>query len=50
MKRFLTIMLLLPVLLILPEPASADDRPVLTIGDVSDRSGSRIDGEDQLGM
>ena len=43
-------MLLLPVLLNLPEPASADDRPVLTIGDVSDRSGSRIDGEDQLSM
>ena len=27
-----------------------EDRPVLTIGDVSDRSSKRVDGENQLGM
>ena len=31
-------------------PAFGEDRPVLTIGDVEDRSGSRMDGEDQLGL
>ena len=37
--------------LLLLSPASAeDDRPVLTIGDVTDRSSSRIDGENQLGL
>lgn len=29
---------------------AAEDRPVLTIGDISDRSSVRMDGEDQLGM
>ena len=31
-------------------PAFAEERPVLTIGDISDRSSSRMDGENQLGM
>ncbi len=31
-------------------PAFAEERPVLTIGDISDRSNSRMDGENQLGM
>ena len=30
--------------------ALGEDRPVLTIGDIVDRTGSRIDGEDQLGV
>ena len=30
--------------------SAGDDRPVLTIGDVTDRTSSRIDGENQLGL
>ena len=50
MKRRLS--LLLAVLLAFAPlcSAPAEDRPVLTIGDVSDRSGKRVDGENQLGM
>ena len=49
MKRW---MWLLTVLLglALPCPALAKERPVLTIGDVNDRSSKRVDGENQLGM
>ncbi len=46
--------LLLPVLLLclcLSFRVSAEeDRPVLTIGDISDRSSIRMDGEDQIGL
>ena len=31
-------------------PASGEDRVVLTIGDISDRSANRYDGEDQMGL
>ncbi|MBO7674876.1 MAG: hypothetical protein J6S63_07680 [Atopobiaceae bacterium] len=52
MKRFLSIVL--AALLILPLTCSValaeEERPVLTIGDVTDRSDRRIDGEDQLGL
>ena len=33
-----------------PVPVRAEEREVLTIGDVSDHSGDRLTGEDQLGM
>lgn len=52
LKRILSIVL--AVLLALPLTCSLalaeEDRPVLTIGDVNDRSDTRIDGEDQLGL
>jgi spermidine/putrescine-binding protein len=38
------------LMLLLPCTASAADRVVLTIGDTSDRSNSRVDGENQLGI
>ena len=45
---------MLAALLILPLTCSValaeEERPVLTIGDVTDRSDRRIDGEDQLGL
>ena len=52
MKRTLSLILSLAValLLLLPVTAFAEDRVILTIGDVEDRSGSRMDGENQLGM
>ena len=28
----------------------AEERPVLTIGDVNDRSSARVDGEEQVGL
>ena len=31
-------------------PSAADDRIILTIGDISDRTSSRMDGENQLGV
>ena len=45
-------MLILAILLmpLLQGAAFAEDRVVLTIGDISDRSDTRIDGEDQLGL
>ena len=53
MKRSLS--LILSVLLLLACPAavgeaSAGPRPVLTIGDVHDRSAARMDGDHQLGL
>ena len=30
--------------------ARAEERPVLTIGDVNDRSSARVDGEEQVGL
>ena len=47
--------ILLPVLaallLFVPFSAAAEEiRPVLTIGDTIDRSGARVNGENQLGM
>ena len=52
MKRSLSLLLTLLLFLALlpPGTAAAEDRVVLTIGDVEDRSGSRMDGEDQLGL
>ena len=52
MKRILSLILSLSILLVLllPCAACADDRPVLTIGDTLDRSGARVDGDDQLGI
>jgi hypothetical protein len=37
-------------LLCLPCPAFAENRPVLTIGDITDRTSKRVDGENQLGL
>ena len=53
MKRSLSLILI--ILLLLPCPAvlgeaAAGTRPVLTIGDVEDRSSARMDGENQLGL
>ena len=52
MKRTLLLALLLAVSMMLPPPraASAEERIVLTIGDVNDRSSYRVDGENQLGL
>jgi hypothetical protein len=50
LKRILSLWLAVLLGLALPWPALAEDRPVLTIGDVSDRSSKRVDGENQLGM
>ncbi len=52
MKRIMLLILSFSILLILilPCTVSAEERPVLTIGDTKDRSGARVDGEDQLGM
>ena len=38
------------LILLIPGIASAESRVVLTIGDITDRSGSRMDGDDQLGL
>ncbi len=51
MKKILSILLPFALLaLILPYSAAADERVILTIGDINDRSGSRMDGDDQLGL
>ena len=52
MKRTLSLILILSVLLgaFTAFPAFAEERPVLTIGDITDRSDKRIDGDDQLGF
>ena len=52
LKKTLSLILALSILLtlILPGTAFAEDRVVLTIGDVEDRSGSRMDGDDQMGL
>ena len=52
MRRTLSLILSLSILLILllPGIADAESRVVLTIGDITDRSGSRMDGDDQLGL
>ncbi len=49
MKRILVLAVLLSLLL-LNCTASGENRPVLTIGDIIDRSASRVDGDDQLGI
>ena len=48
MKKILSLLLAVSLILLLYTPASGEDRPVLTIGDRSDRSGNRFN--DQLGM
>ena len=53
MKSILSLILTFSIFLVqllLCNPASAEDRPILTIGDVSDRSSVRMDGDDQLGL
>ena len=52
LRRTLSLILLLSLLLILflPRASFAEDRIVLTIGDTKDRSGERVDGENQLGL
>ena len=50
MKRRLSLLLAVLLSLALPCPAFTEDRPVLTIGDVNDRSSYRVDGENQLGV
>ena len=50
MKKVLSVVLAALLSLALPCPALCEDRPVLTIGDVSDRSSKRVDGENQLGL
>ena len=50
MKRVLLAVLAAVQLMVLTCPAFAEERPVLTIGDVQDRSSNRIDGENQLGL
>ena len=52
MNRILSLILVFTILLVLllPGTAFAEDRVVLTIGDVDDRSSSRMDGENQLGL
>lgn len=52
LRRILS--LVLAVLLVLPVTSTVclaeESRPVLTIGDVTDRSAAQVDGEDQLGL
>ena len=51
MKRTLSLVLAALLILLIPLPGvSEEKRPVLTIGDVNDRSSSRMDGENQLGL
>ena len=47
-----TLVFLLVIVLCLPPacPVFAEDRPVLTIGDINDRTSKRVDGENQLGL
>ncbi len=51
LKRILSfaVAVLLGLSLLCPA-AGEEDRPVLTIGDVNDRTSKRVDGENQLGM
>ena len=50
MKKTIALLLLLSILLglLTALPSAADERIILTIGDISDRTSSRMDGEDQL--
>ena len=50
MKRILSAVLATVQFMLLMFPALGEGRPVLTIGDVQDRSSNRIDGENQLGL
>ena len=51
MKKILSLLLALGMsLAALSCPALGEDRPVLTIGDVTDRSSKRVDGENRLGL
>ena len=52
MKKPLLLLSILSILLIplLSYTAFAEERAVLTIGDITDRTDSRIDGDDQLGL
>ena len=52
MKKILSAVLTaaLALLLLCPVQGAEENRPVLTIGDIHDRTGDRIDGEDQLGL
>ena len=50
LKKILSFFLTAWMILSMACPAFAEERTVLTIGDVSDRSNSRMDGENQLGM
>ena len=50
MKKILSLVLSATLCLLLASPAWGEERPVLTIGDVLDRSSNRIDGENQLGL
>ena len=46
----LVLLLSLLLILLLPYAAFAEERVILTIGDITDRSKNRIDGDDQLGL
>ena len=50
MKKALSIVLSVLLILLPLCTAAAEGRAVLTIGDTLDRSGARVDGEDQLGI
>ena len=50
MRRSLSFLLAIMLSLLMPWPILAEERPVLTIGDVRDRSSKRVDGENQLGV
>ena len=50
MNKNVIFVLTLLACLILPADALCEERPVLTIGDVTDRSSRRVDGENQLGL
>ena len=52
MRKTIALFLILSILLglLTALPSAADDRIILTIGDISDRTSSRMDGEDQLGL
>ena len=50
MRRILILSAVAALGLLLLCPCFAEERPVLTIGDVTDRSVKRVDGENQLGI
>ena len=50
MERALSLVLSVLLILLTLCAAAAEERVVLTIGDNEDRAGSRVDGEDQLGV
>ena len=50
MKRVLSFILAALLCLLLLFPAYGEERVVLTIGDTTDRSSNRIDGDNQLGL